>query len=143
MSEPFVIKGGLAGDERGVVRFVNGFNFEGVKRFYTIENHQVGYVRAWHGHWRESKWIYVASGAAMIAVAHMTLPNTREKFVLSAEAPGVLYVPPGYANGSMSLVPGTVIIHFSDKTLEESKGDDVRIHWLEYDDKHWWRINPR
>ena len=30
--------------------FANEFHFEGVKRFYVIENHQPQFVRAWHGH---------------------------------------------------------------------------------------------
>ena len=33
MNKPTLIEGGLAVDDRGEVRFVNEFNFEGVKRF--------------------------------------------------------------------------------------------------------------
>lgn len=142
MSDPSIIKGGLATDERGTVRFVNGFNFHGVKRFYTIENYQVGYIRAWHGHWKEAKYITVMSGAALIGIANMTTKKA-EKYVLSANEPRVLYVPPGYANGSMALVPNTQIIHFSTSTLEESQQDDVRLHVTEFDDEYWWWAKPR
>ena len=55
MSEPLLIEGGLAVDDRGEVRFVNGFGFEGVKRFYAVSNHQPGFVRAWHAH-RRTLW---------------------------------------------------------------------------------------
>ena len=40
--------------DRGEVGFVNDFDFEGVKRFYTLKNHPAGYVRAWHAHRREA-----------------------------------------------------------------------------------------
>ena len=50
MSEPILIKGGLSVDDRGSVSFVNDFNFSDVKRFYMIQNHVQGFVRAWHGH---------------------------------------------------------------------------------------------
>jgi dTDP-4-dehydrorhamnose 3,5-epimerase len=141
-SSPSIIRGGLATDERGTVRFVNDFNpkFYGVRRFYTIENHQVGYVRAWHGHRKEAKFITVLSGAAIIGVANMESRET-QKFVMSADNPQILYVPPGYANGSMSLVPNTQIIHFSTCTMEEAADDDIRYALRQFDDI--WRIEPR
>ena len=37
--------------------FVNDFNFENVKRFYQVENHRQGFIRAWHGHKKEGKYI--------------------------------------------------------------------------------------
>ena len=42
--------GGIAVDDRGQLRFVNDFNFANVKRFYQVENHRQGFIRAWHGH---------------------------------------------------------------------------------------------
>jgi len=42
-----LISGGLHVDERGVVSFVNDFDFKGVDRFYTIRAHQTGKSRDW------------------------------------------------------------------------------------------------
>ena len=49
------IKGAVHVDDRGEVGFVNDFDFDGVKRFYTIRNHRVGFVRAWHALSRNPK----------------------------------------------------------------------------------------
>ena len=45
-TEPEIIKGGVAVDDRGCVRFVNDFDFKDVKRFYQISNHEKGFIRA-------------------------------------------------------------------------------------------------
>ena len=66
-----LIDGGLAVDDRGTVRFVNDFDFNGVKRFYQVENHQKGFIRAWHGHKKESKYVYVSSGTALVGVVDL------------------------------------------------------------------------
>src|SRR4029450_1463742 len=104
-----VLQGGLAVDDRGEVGFVNGFDFAGVKRFYTVRNHRAGFVRAWHAHRREGKYVTVVSGAALVGAIRIdtwdnpsaSLPPVRH--VLSAAQPKVLFIPPGYANGFMSL----------------------------------------
>ena len=38
--------GGQAVDDRGTVSFVNDFDFNNVKRFYQVENHRRGFIRA-------------------------------------------------------------------------------------------------
>ena len=61
MSSKIIKKqGGLFSDDRGHLRFVNDFNFEGVKRFYQVENHSKNFIRAWHGHEKEGKYVYVS-----------------------------------------------------------------------------------
>ncbi len=66
-----VIQGGIAIDDRGQLSFVNDFNFEGVKRFYTVENFDHQYVRAWHGHKNEGKYVTVMSGSALIGAVDL------------------------------------------------------------------------
>ena len=61
-------QGGVAIDDRGCLSFCNDFNFEGVKRFYMVENFDHNFVRAWHGHKEEGKYVTVVSGAALIAL---------------------------------------------------------------------------
>ena len=142
MDEPRIIKGGVAVDDRGRVTFCNDFDMSDVKRFYMLENHQEGYIRAWHGHLREAKWVTAVSGVAVVATAKMYDPQVlhgsdvifREEVVkgksLNKEVwpnniydisrhilhpnGDVLYIPPGYANGHMNLVTGTRVLHFSD-----------------------------
>ena len=62
MSEPEIIKGGVSIDERGKVGFVNDFNFQNIKRFYVVENSSINIVRAFHGHLKEAKYVFVVSG---------------------------------------------------------------------------------
>ena len=144
--EPVLLNGGLAVDDRGAVGFVNGFDFAGVKRFYTVRNHRSGFVRAWHAHRREGKYVTVVSGAALVGAVKIddwdrpsaSLPAVRH--VLAAAQPKVLFIPPGYANGFMSLADDTQLIFFSTSTLDESKDDDVRYHA-----RHWdiWVVEER
>lgn len=146
MTELTLIKGGLAVDDRGNVSFVNDFNFADVKRFYMIQNHQTGFVRAWHGHKKEAKYFYVVDGDALICgikIDDWERPSKElkvEKFVLSARTPSILYLPAGYANGLMSLSPNTKIIVFSASTLQDSLGDDIR-----FEARYWnpWTIEER
>lgn len=65
MDKPTTIAGGEATDDRGSLSFVNSFDFKeaGIRRFYQVENHRAGFVRAFHGHKRESKYAFVPRGA--------------------------------------------------------------------------------
>jgi len=74
-----IINGGISVDDRGSVRFVNDFNFENVKRFYQVENHRKGFIRAWHGHKKEGKYVYVSSGTALIGVVNMDSEKVEKK----------------------------------------------------------------
>lgn len=144
--EPLLIEGGLGVDDRGEVAFVNGFNFVGVKRFYVISNHRAGFIRAWHAHKNEAKYVLVVSGAALVGavkIDNFEAPDKNAKaqrFVLSSKKPVVLFIPAGFANGAMTLVPGTKIIYFSTASLGETKGDDYR-----YAARYWdiWNVEER
>lgn len=146
MELPKLIEGGISVDDRGSVSFCNGFDFSGVKRFYQVSNHSKGFVRAWHGHKKEGKYVYLTSGAAMVAavaVDDWINPSKSakvHKFVLSAEKPSVLYIPPGYANGFMSLSSDARLLFFSTSTLQESLGDDIR-----FPSRYWdvWTVEER
>jgi len=143
---PVLIAGGHAVDDRGELSFVNDFGFAGVKRFYMVSNHRQGFVRAWHAHRREAKYITAVSGAAVLGAVriddwdHPSPDLAVDRFVLSAHEPAVLYIPPGYANGFMSLTADLKLMFFSTSSLEESRGDDVR-----YPARHWdiWQVVER
>jgi dTDP-4-dehydrorhamnose 3,5-epimerase len=145
-TRPVLLAGGLSVDDRGEVGFVNDFGFEGVKRFYTVSNHRQGFVRAWHGHQREAKYVLAVGGAALIGVVpvdNWDQPSRDapvERFVLSTHKPAVLYIPAGHANGFMSLTADLKLVFFSTASLEESQADDFR-----YDARYWdiWGIVER
>lgn len=135
----YIVSGDLAVDDRGTVRFVNDFDFKNVKRFYQVSNHRKGFIRAWHGHKHEDKYVYVTSGSALIGVVNLETEEI-DKFVLSANKPRILWIPANSANGFMSLEEDTSIIFFSSRTLEESKDDDIRFP---YDKWNIWDIEYR
>lgn len=116
----------MAIDDRGKVSFVNDFDFKDVKRFYVVENHTKGFIRAWHGHKKEAKYVYVTRGAIIIGVVNMKDSYGVQRHVLSADKPQILYIPARNYNGFKTLTDDTQVMFFSTSTLEETKGDDYR-----------------
>lgn len=123
---PYLINGGLSVDDRGCVSFVNDFNFQDVKRFYMVENHQRGFIRAFHYHKNEAKYVLVVNGTILLYAVHVDT-DTANKFILSAKKPQILFIPKGYANGFKTLEENTKIMFFSTATLAESLNDDERL----------------
>lgn len=143
---PRLLTGGLAVDDRGSLAFFNDFDFAGVKRFYLVSNHRAGFVRAWHAHRREAKYVTVTRGAALVGAVRIDdwdAPSRDaevHRHVLAARQPSLLYVPAGYANGSMALTADATLLYFSTASLEASRNDDVR-----YPARHWdiWDVVER
>lgn len=133
-----LIEGGQATDDRGTVRFVNEVDFTKVKRFYLVSNHSKGFVRAWHGHKKEAKYVLVVKGAAIIGAVNEE--EEVERFVLSDNKTQVLYIPPGHYNGFKTLTDDTQLMFFSTATLEESLEDDYRKPADEWD---IWEVKSR
>jgi dTDP-4-dehydrorhamnose 3,5-epimerase len=145
------ITGNIAIDDRGSLKFINDFNFEGVKRFYQVQNHSKNFIRAWHGHVKEAKYVYVVKGSILFgAVPIPSTPYSDElgqnttqepkKYILSSDKPSILYVPPNHANGFMTLTDDAIVQFFSTSTLDESKGDDIRFA---YDTWNIWNVEYR
>jgi len=145
-NEVQLIEGSLAVDDRGAVSFVNGFDFHGVKRFYAVTNHKAGFIRAWHAHRHEAKYVTVLQGTAVIGTVKVddwdkpSKDSTVHRYVLSARKPSIVYIPGGYANGFMSLTADTIVVFFSTATIAESLEDDVR-----YNARYWdiWEVVER
>ena len=143
---PLLLEGGLSVDDRGEVGFVNEFDMNSVRRFYSVCNHRAGLVRAWHAHKKEKKFVTVVNGAAIVAA--VCIDNWQEpskdlhihRYVLSAKKPTVLFIPNGYANGFLTLTEDAKLFFFSSATLEESIDDDFR-----YKADYWnpWEISER
>lgn len=140
------IAGGISVDDRGSLKFINDFSLASFKRFYVVENHRQGFIRAWHGHKHEAKAVVCLQGSAVVAgvkINDWSNPSRDlpiERFVLSSAKPGALFIPAGYANGFMSLSADTILLFFSSSTLAESAADDIR-----FDAKQWnaWAIEER
>jgi dTDP-4-dehydrorhamnose 3,5-epimerase len=140
------IPGGTAVDDRGKLNFINDLTLAGFKRFYLVQNHRQGFIRAWHGHKLEGKAVVAIQGSALVCGVKVDdwdtpskdLPVSRQ--VLSSEKFGALWIPPGFANGFMSLSRDCILMFLSTSSLEESAGDDIR-----FPSRHWnpWDIEER
>ena len=129
-----LIQGGLHTDARGVLRFCNDFDMSDVKRFYTIANSAEQPVRGWIGHKRETKWFFPVRGKTVIEVERFgqdlqdgqdCVGEVTAKFVLVAEEPRVLKVPPG--NWFKIVQDGNAeVMVFSDCKVGEFENDDFR-----------------
>lgn len=144
--KPFLITGDFYVDDRGLITFSNEFNFHNIKRFYTIQNHNINFIRAWHGHKIEEKYFFVVDGTFLIGavkIDNWEIPSKSleiQKFVLSDIKPAILYVPEGYANGFMNLTQNNKLLIFSSLKVEDSLNDDFR-----FDAFYWdiWNIKAR
>src|SRR2546430_2328807 len=71
MQSPVLLTGNKSIDNRGSVSYINTFDFTDVKRFYLVENADTTIIRAFHGHMKEAKYMYVVSGRALICYVHL------------------------------------------------------------------------
>ena len=141
-----LIDADIATDDRGELMFSNNFDMSKIKRFYQITNFKTPFVRAWHGHKYENKYIIVLKGAAMLAVVKINNwknPNKNlkiEKFVLNDKKPKLLFIPGGHAHGFKTLKSDTRLMVFSTSKVKQSKKDDYR-----FQSNYWnpWQIKER
>ncbi len=136
-----LIRGGSFTNKNGTIKFINGFSLKGFERFYQIDLPKKNIIRAYHGHMKESKAVFVISGSILLCIVRMTnskIPSKKikvKRIILRSSLPQIYLVPPKYANGIMSLEKNTKVFFFSDKTLQESKKDDFR-----FDENYWGNI---
>jgi dTDP-4-dehydrorhamnose 3,5-epimerase-like enzyme len=131
--KPRLIEGGLHVDDRGILSFVNDFDFKEVERSYIVRSHRACQPRGWIGHKRDQKWFWVIQGTCQISVVQpdewecpaSNLPV--ERFVLSASKPSVLHIPAGYANASVNISEDAILMVFSTGRIEDAKTDDYRF----------------
>lgn len=143
---PKLILGNRKFDNRGSVRFSNDLNFKTIKRFYTVHNYTKNFIRAWHGHMNEEKYIGCINGTFQISavkIDNLKKPSKKNKiynFVLNKSDSNFVHIPKGYANGSMSLEENSELLIFSTSSISESLKDDLR-----FDVNYWnpWNIKYR
>ena len=148
-NEVKIIEGNIFIDDRGEVSFVNDFGSDHlaqIKRFYMVSNHKKDFIRAWHGHKEEGKYVLCLKGSAWIRYVKIDnweqpAKNLEVKQVfLSDKKPSILYIPGGYVNGFMSLTDDMKLMFFSTSSLQESLKDDFRFSYDYWDN---WPIKPR
>ncbi len=127
-----LIEGGIYKDQRGIVKFVNDFNFENIKRFYSITHNDTSFIRAWQGHKLETKNFYATKGSFLInwiKIDDWKNPSKNsniEHTILSDKQSEILTIKPGYVTGFKALETDSTLVIFSDMSLDESKNDDYR-----------------
>jgi dTDP-4-dehydrorhamnose 3,5-epimerase-like enzyme len=145
---PQIFKGDISVDDRGALRFVNEFDFSKVQRFYQVENFSKDVIRAFHGHLKEGKYVYVPTGSILLCWVpltdkkHPSRDVEVQRLVLSDRKPQVVFIPPGNANGFRVLEENSQVLFFSTSTLEESKGDDYRFAY-DYWGEEIWKVENR
>jgi dTDP-4-dehydrorhamnose 3,5-epimerase-like enzyme len=144
--KPHIIIGGQSIDNRGALGFVNDMSLEEFERFYVIQNHENGFIRAWHGHKIEKKAFFVVQGSVQVscvAISDFQNPSKEtavESYILDSRLPRILIVPAGYANGLKNLSADAILMVFSNLTLKESEADDFRFPFDYWDP---WQVMPR
>lgn len=132
LTEPTVLRSDASCDERGVVFFNNNMSLASFVRMYFVRNHRADTVRAWHGHRQESKLIFPVSGGVKICAVRIDdLQNDSDRihywsFWLSSAEGHCCFIPAGYAHGHMMTHPGGTLFVLSNRTIEQSREDDLR-----------------
>lgn len=146
IKQPTVITGGVSVDDRGTVSFHNAIDLQHWQRFYFVSNHEVGFIRAWHGHKKEQKLAVPVNGTFLLSCVQIddweepSQELKTQQFVLSSTSPKALFIPHGFANGFKSLTKNSTIMFLSSSSLEDSQSDDFRYEW-----NYWnpWESNFR
>jgi dTDP-4-dehydrorhamnose 3,5-epimerase len=130
---PKVLIGAAHLDDRGSLLFNNDLSLLNFQRMYMIKNSDSQPFRGWHGHQIEEKIFITLVGRirfGAVRVSNWSDPDPSE-FVhfaeLAASSMDAFFVPGGYANGILSLEPGSEALVLSSSTLSESLEDDYRI----------------
>ena len=130
-------------DDRGFLYQIYGQYkdvFPELKRVYVVGNFSKGIIRGFHKHLNEWKGYFVVLGSAKF----VTVDENKNiaTYILSMRKPAVLIVPPNYYHGWVSLEDNTILIGLSNKSLEESLSDDIRIDPFTFG-KEIWETKPR
>lgn len=127
-----VLEGGFYQDQRGTISFANTFDLSWFRRCYHINHSNTFTVRAWQGHRFEEKAFWVIAGSFLlqwVSLDNVLEPDKQSQVnsaIIKASCPQVILVPAYFANGFQALEPGSSLMVFSNKTVEESEQDDFR-----------------
>ena len=114
--------------------------------YFSYENHKLNFIRAWHGHKKEQKYILILSGSikvSLVKINNWKKPNKKlqiKNYYLNEKCPQMLYIPGGYAHGTQNLKKNTSFIVFSNFSINQSLKDDFRYPYDYWGD---WKTNYR
>ena len=156
LEEPKLIKVQSISDDRGLlIPFTDYIDHELFHRCYMVEDYGRGIVRGLHYHKFEAKIFTIASGAGKFITFKLPEdladrndpeeirqfaqdnPETVQSWVISSRHHAVLYIPPYYANGWVSLENHTVLTALSNLRFEQAMHDDIRIDPYIIGEDHW------
>ena len=124
------IKGGIAEDHRGQLKYINEFDMSPVKRFYIISNANTEVVRGWRGHRVEKRWFYALKGSFVFDFVKIddwenpTADLTVQSKTIKDVDHSILYVPNGFAFAFKALEPDSQVMVYADHGLEHAAIDD-------------------
>jgi len=130
-------------DDRGFLYQIYGNyeeKFPAIKRVYVVGNFGRGVIRGFHKHVEEWKCYFVVNGSAKFLI--VDCEKNLSTYILSSKNPSVLIVPPGYFHGWISLEDNTTLIGMSNKSLEESLKDDIRVDPFTFG-RELWKVKAR
>ncbi len=146
-------------DDRGSFCDIKGDYPFDIKRVYVCENFTRGTIRGFHYHEKEEKLFYVPRGAVKFIIFPLTSEEAKQidknvRFlsqvkinpqiiILADKTHNTLHVPASYANAWMTLTDDTILIGCSNRTLEESVNDDIRIDPDKLMFKDLWEVKNR
>lgn len=142
MEQAKIIKGGQHTDHRGRLNFINDFDMQLVRRFYTIEHPDTAIERGWRAHKIEQRWFHVSKGifkVKLIRIDDWVNPSKelpQERYVLAAEETSVLHIPAGYASCLQALVANSKLIVFADHEVAHAQHDDYLFPLTHFEDQH-------
>jgi len=125
--KPELVNGALFTDDRGKVQSMNTLDLSvsGIRRFYVVSNHQQGFIRAFHGHMFETKYLYVLTGAISVKTTPVDFSTKVDTYNIGMGS--MLVIPAGYYHGFKTLTVDTKVLVLSNSTLQESMLDDLRL----------------
>lgn len=146
--KPYAVEVAIKGDDRGTfIPFLNSTNNlpdqQGlqIKRMYYVYNYGKGIIRGFHFHQQEWKYFIIVSGAAKFVAINPNDEKDQFSFISSARKPTMVVIPPGYANGWISLEDNTILVCGSTASFEESLADDNRMDPYKFGDV--WTVKAR
>lgn len=137
----------ISADDRGIfapfISSTNNLTDSGlaIKRIYYVYDFGRGIIRGFHFHKKEWKYFTVVAGAAKVVAIKPKNPRQKYFFISSARKPDLIVIPPGFANGWVSLEDQTILLCASTASFEESVADDQRFDPYKWGDI--WKVLAR
>lgn len=126
-------------DDRGILTELCREDWEEVptkiRQIYIVENHDKGTIRAFHCHDKLTDYFTIIKGTAKFILFNYDDflkhgPKVKVKiFVLTDKKLQMLYIPPRWMHGYISLQSQTILCSTASEVFNPENPDCVRIAW--------------